>query len=124
MRILTGGHAIWMGGWTGQVHHHQDIIEPDDQHRSPEVMTVLQNMAVHVGEGLHMLPAAYALADSLLHEGLRIMPPDEIDPDYLEQDERQSLRDALIHLGCSLDRAGALAAPYEDVLRLEGGLEI
>lgn len=124
MRILTGGHAIWMGGWTGQVHHHQDIIEPDDQHRSPAVMAVLQAVAVSVGEGLHMLPPAYALADSLLHDGLRLMPPDEIDPDYLDQDERQSLHDALTHLGCPADRVEILASPYEDVLRVDGAPEI
>jgi len=116
MRILTGGHAVWMGGWSGQVHHHQDVIGPEGLDRKASVLAVLRDAAAELSPGTFLLPPAHALADSLIHGDHRVMPPDEIDPDYLEKDERQTLRDALSELGCSGEEAEALASPYDAVL--------
>lgn len=116
MRILTGGHAIWMGGWTCQVHHHQDVICKGGLKRSPDIISKMKPFALEMEAGLFMLPPAYALADSLIHKDHRVMPPDEIENDYLDQDEAVNLRQALKDFGCSDDEVDVLAAPYDPCL--------
>ena len=116
MRVVTGGHALWMGGWTGQVHRHQDIIGRGGLERPPAVLARLMTVARTLEAGLAMLPPAYALADGLIFDDHRVMPPDEIDPEYLEADEMPALLAALEDLGCSPGRARELAAPYRSRL--------
>jgi hypothetical protein len=113
MRLLTGGHAIWMGGWTGQVHLHQDFIGPGGLTRSSKIQEVLLAVSAEVEPGTYLVPPAYALADSLIHKDHRIMPADEIDPDYLDRDERPFLRSALEALGAHYDEIDDLVKPYE-----------
>lgn len=124
MRLLTGGHAIWMGGWSTQVHHARDVIETDPQgqglHRSADALAVLRREAQPTAEADEMmLPPAYALADSLVHGDHRIMPPDEIDPDYLDRDELPALEAALRALGASAEEIARYAARYADALTPE-----
>lgn len=125
MRILTGGHAIWMGGWTTQVHHGRDIIAADSTTdglvRGAAVLEVMRVVALPTGDaGEVMLPPAYALADGILHGDHRVMPPDEIDPDYLDQDGRPALLAALVALGASADETDAALATYGSALDPEG----
>lgn len=123
MRILTGGHAIWMGGWTTQVQLSPDVIDtegtsPGGLRRTARVLEVLEAAARETETaGEKMLPPAWALADSLAHADHRIMPPDEIDPDYVEEDARPVLRSALAALGVSPDRRDAILQDYDEALR-------
>ena len=117
MRILNGGHAIWMGGWTTQVYYHQDVIAADSLVRSPEVLAVLLQSSMETSPGTWLLSPAYALADSLIHQDHHVVPPDEIDPDYLDQDERENLRLALRKLGCKEADIESLARPYDEFLK-------
>jgi len=105
-----------MAAWSGQVHHHQDEISASGLQRTVKVIDRMMRVMEHVEEYTYILPPHYALADSLIHKDHRIMPPDEIDPDYIERDERAGLIAALQDLGCSLEDAKCLAAPYDEVL--------
>ncbi len=123
MRILTGGHAIWMGGWSHQVHHAKDVISPDAPNsliRSDAIMSVLSLVAFEVEPGVYRLPPAYALADGLVHKDHRIMLPDEIDPDYLDRDERPAVIDALKALGMGQGDIAPALEPYGRCLDPEG----
>lgn len=116
MRIVTGGHAIWMGGWSTQVHHKQDIIGGEGGLIRPvDVIRRYATIATPMDDVV-LLPPAHALADSLVFQDHRIMPADELDPDYIEMDVRGQVREALSALGQSADLISALMAPYEQVL--------
>lgn len=113
MRLLTGGFAIWIGGWTGQVHHHRDIIGAGGGLvRTPEVLERLRVGAEPYEDGFMVLTPAYALADGLVHRDHALVPPDEIDPDYLDQREDLNLFSALKVLGVADLEAAGLVAPY------------
>jgi hypothetical protein len=102
-----------MGGWTGQVHLKQDVIGFDgDLSRSASVIETMISVSPLIEEGTYRLPPEYALADGLIHNDHRIMPPDEIDPDYLDRDERAPFKEALLALGASPDDVDDLMAPY------------
>lgn len=105
-----------MGGWTCQVHLHQDVISETGLQRSALVIEKLIRVADDLETGCFRVPPAYGLADSLMHRDHRIMPADEIDPDYIDRDERPHLLNALVDLGCTEKQAQHLAAPYDTVL--------
>lgn len=116
MRIVTGGHALWMGGWSTQVHHKQDIIGGEGGLIRPEdVLRRYATIALPMGD-VALLPPAHALADSLVFHDHRIMPADELDPDYIEIDVRGDVAGALAALGQGVEIISALMAPYERVL--------
>jgi hypothetical protein len=123
MRILTGGHAIWMGGWSPQIHHHRDFIETgagEGLKRPDGIVELMLSVAVPTTSSEEvMLPPHYALADGLIYQDHAVMPPDEIDPDYLDQDERPALRTALAAFGLSEQEIDDLVTPYEQVLSAE-----
>lgn len=112
MRILTGGFAVWMGGWTVQVHHHRDVIGPGMLVRTDKVMDQLRAVATAYDRDHLILPAVWALADGLAHDDHAVFPPDEIDPDYLERREDNNLREALLALGVTALEAQVLIQPY------------
>jgi hypothetical protein len=105
-----------MGGWSSQVHHHQDVICDTGLQRSASVKAKLLEVSAEVEPGVFLLPPHYALADSLVHGDHRVMTPDEIDPDYIDQDERPRLREALEVLGCPEDEIPGIMAPYDFTL--------
>lgn len=112
MRILTGGFAVWMGGWTVQVHHNRDIIGPGMLMRTEKALMHLRNAATEYDNDHLILPAVWALADGLFHQDHAVIPPDEIDPDYLEGREDRNLEKALLSLGSTPLEARILMEPY------------
>jgi hypothetical protein len=119
MRFLTGGFAIWMGGWTTQVHHHRDIIGcyPGALEREVAYCLRCRDFSTRFEEDLRILSPAAALADGLLHQDHDLVPPEDIDPDYLETPQVQAVLEALEVLGATRQDAEVLIEPYR--LRLQ-----
>lgn len=118
MRFLTGGFAIWMGGWTCQIHHRRDMIGDlsGDLSRSDLCHKLYLEHSVPFEEGVRLLAPAAALADGLVFRDHPLTPPDEIDRDYLEEPQVESVEKILRKLGVSEDRLNAVLAPYHEFL--------
>lgn len=124
--VMVGGAALYHAGWTGQVQRRIEIAVPVTGQNTampvvpggfvlvPRFPKHVQTLLAHQAEnasGWDSIPVAspaYALADMFAAmpagpkaERVSIVPPDEIDPDLLDGDERGAVLQALQDLGAS-----------------------
>jgi hypothetical protein len=135
--VVVGGSALYHGGWTTQVHHRVEVAVLVDRNtmtlpstdvgvqlvaRPKRVMQVLLEAARGVAspwEDLDMVPPEVAIIDSGLMRGTHYdrlgrvtdLPPDEVDPDYLEEDASE-------RFAAALDRFAAAGAPRDRLERI------
>jgi hypothetical protein len=139
--VIVGGSALYHGGWTTQVHHHIEVAVHADRNtmsvpktdcgvqlvgRPTRYMRVLLEAASQVAspwEDLLMVPPEYAIIDTNLMRNSHYdrlgrvtdLPPDEVDPDYLEEDAAERFEAALARFaeaGAPQERLDAIHARY------------
>ncbi|MCW3782964.1 hypothetical protein [Defluviimonas salinarum] len=129
--LLAGGSALWLQGWTTQIHRLTEIILPEGEiaetaglgqvrilRRDDRHFAVLRDWSIEA-DGRRMLRPEMAIADALVHRGdpeaAWLAAPDDIDPDAFETDRMPELLRALDALGAGPEVVAA-AAGYADAL--------
>lgn len=139
--VMVGGAALYHTGWTGQVQRRIEIAVPVLRQNValpaapgpfvlvPRFPKHIDTLLAHVSRdasGWDRIPVAepaYALADMFaamptIPNAVRVkpVPPDEIDPDLLEADQRESVSQALKDLGASDALRNRVLEEYGTVL--------
>lgn len=139
--VIVGGSALYHGGWTTQVHPLIEVAVLVDRNsmrlpltdcgvqlvpRPARHMRLLLDTAAEVASpwtGLAMVPPEVAIIDAGLMRGTHFdrrgavmdLPPDEVDPDYLEPDAAERFAAALARfaeIGASMDRLKGIRHRY------------